>query len=171
MQLKSCRGDCASRCFQAGGAERRNNGQPRDAANGWEAPRLMDHIGQRDLAATGQWILHSDNNEQTPIAEKNLRVQVRFGNWARRSPDHQVDLARPQFAQRGVKIRLHNVERYLRMPAVQPLDDGWHDSRGQWSVLPIRTSPVVGSARDSMSCTLCLNSSKTTRLRLMSARP
>ena len=33
----------------------------------------MDHIGQCDLAATGQWILHSDNNEQTPIAEKNLR--------------------------------------------------------------------------------------------------
>jgi len=35
----------------------------------------------------------------------------------------------------------------------------------------IRTSPVVGSARNSISFTPCLNSSKAATLRLMRARP
>ena len=39
------------------------------------------------------------------------------------------------------------------------------------SALPMRTSPTAGSARNSISCTPCRNSSNAARLRLRSARP
>jgi hypothetical protein len=73
-------------------------------------------------------ILHSSSDEQAPIAENNLRVQVRFGYWFWRSPDHQVNLARPQFAQRGGKIqpaRRENDIRECRRLVLEAIRQRW----------------------------------------------